>query len=202
MSIVRDYLDKNFVASLTELIKLVGHKTGVYRLVEAGEIAKVHPDGLGYFCLPEVEEGTAHFAIVKKYYPQCVISGKTALALYDLGLDYIDKIEVDIPKSQSLRNELLDVHRVVERKITSVIEKSFDHKGIPFKVKIYSPERTLFEAYKYNKGLDSYFYTINQYKKIYLNKDFPGDQFTEILKYNKKIGQDILNLLQVGGNGA
>jgi len=197
MSGIRKYLEKNFVISLSELVELVGHKTGVYRLVEAGKITKVYPDGLGYFCLPELEEGVAHFAIVKKYYPQCVISGKTALSLYDLGQDYIDKIEVDIPKGQNLKNELLNVHRVVKKKITSIIERSFPHKGIPFKIKIYSPERTLFEAYKYYKGLDSYFYAIKYYKRNYLNNETPGDQFNEILRFNKKSGQEILSLLQM-----
>lgn len=197
MSKISNFLKNNYVISLAELVELVGHKTGVYRLVEKGVISKVYPDGLGYFCLPETEEGIVHFAIVKKYYPQCVISGTTALSLYNLGLEYIDKIDVDIPKNKNLKNKLLNVHRVVESKIVEVAEKDFPDKGIPFKIRIYSPERVLFEAYKYCKGLDSFYYALKQYKKLYLNSESPGDQFHKILNFNKKAGQEILSLLEM-----
>ena len=96
----------------------------VYRLEQLGKIKKVYPDGLGYFTLPETKEGTAHFAIVNEYYPQCVISGKTALSLYGLSLDYIGRIDVDIPNKTNLVNELLNVHRVTDSKINHVEERS------------------------------------------------------------------------------
>lgn len=186
------------VLSLEEGIKILGNDKAVYNLEDKGVIKKCHPNGLGIFTLPEVEEGTAHFAAIKKFYPQCIISGKTALSLYDLSLDYISKIDVDIPNTTNLANELLSVHRVVESKINYVIERDFENKGIPFKVKIYSPERCLFEAYKYYKGLDSYFYALKQYKKLYLNNKNPGNQFDTILKINKKIGREIIDLLMMG----
>lgn len=190
-------LQSKHVVSLSELIKIVGHKTGVYRLVENGELQKVSPDGMGYFCLPTIDEGTAQFAVVKYYFLQCVVSGVTALSLYDLSLDYIGKISVDIPKTMNLKNELMDVHRVVPRKITHVEERSFETKGIPFGVRIYSPERALFEAHKYYKGLDSFFYAIRKYSKIYLDREKPEKQFEQILAVNSKLGREILNLIQM-----
>ena len=68
----------------------------------------------------------------------------------------------------------------------------------PFKIKIYSPERCLFEAYKYYKGLDSYFYCLKEYKDKYLDKSNPGEQFDIILKINKKVGREIIDLLMMG----
>jgi hypothetical protein len=198
MSDLKHILDKDLVISLEDGIKLLGNDKAVYRLVEKGVLNKVHPNGLGYFSHPDVEEGTAQFAIVKKYYSQCVVSGKTALSLYDLSLDYISSIDVDISNKTSLANELLNVHRVVDKKINNVVECRFETKGIMFPIKIYSVERCLFEAYKYYKGLDSYFYCMKEFKKKYLNVDNPGDQFDTILKIDKKIGREIIDLLMMG----
>lgn len=198
METLRKTLERDIVISLKEGANLLGNDKALYRLVEKGQLSKVYPSGLGYFTLPNIEEGTAQFAIVKKYYSECVISGKTALSLYGLSLDYITKIDVDISNKGNLANELLNVHRVVDSKINNVVERSFIDKGVPFLVKIYSPERVLFEAYKYYKGLDSYFYCIKQYRKQYLNLESPGEQFNTILKINKKIGRSIIDLLMMG----
>jgi len=191
-------LKDQLVIGLEDALKILGNDKAVYRLVKKGSLRKVHPNGLGYFTLPEIEEGTAQFAIIKNYYPQCVISGKTALSLYGLSLDYISEIDVDISNKTNLANELLSVHRVVDSKINNIIERSFDNKGIPFQIRIYSPERVLFEAHKYYKGLDSYFYCMKQYKKLYLNTSEPGNQYDTILKFNKKIGREIIDLLMMG----
>lgn len=185
------------VISLEDAVEILGNDKAVYRLAERGEIQKVEPGGLGYFTLPGIEDGTSHFAIVKKYYPQCVISGTTALSLYGLGLDYISKIDVDISNETNLSNSMLRVHRVVPSKINNVIQLSFPDRGIPFEIKIYSPERTLFEAYKYYKGLDSYYYCMNEYVDKYLNLSKPAEQFETILKINKKVGKEILSLLHM-----
>jgi len=191
-------LGADLVISLEDSIKILGNDKAVYRLVDKGEIKKTGPNGLGYFTLPNIEEGEANFAIINKYYPQCIVSGKTALALYGLSLDYISAIDVDISNKTNLSNELLNVHRITDSKINNVIEKSFEDRGVPFKIRIYSPERCLFEAFKYYKGLDSYFYCMKEYRDRYLNRSSPGEQFDKILKINKKIGREIIDLLMMG----
>jgi hypothetical protein len=198
MSNLEEILKNDQVISLEDGIKLLGNDKAVYRLVEKGELKKVEPKGLGYFTLPEVEEGAAHFAIINKYYPQCVISGKTALALYGLSLDYINEIDVDLSNKTNLSNELLNVHRVADSKMNNIIKRSFEDRGIPFEIKIYSPERCLFEAYKYYKGLDSYFYSLKEYKDKYLNQESPGEQYDTILKINKRVGREVIDLLMMG----
>lgn len=195
---LKSILKNDMVISLEDGIGLLGNDKAVYRLVEKGELKKVQPNGLGFFTLPRTEEGTAHFAIINKYYPQCTISGKTSLSLYGLSLDYIKKIDVDISNETNLSNELLNVHRVVSSKINNVIKRKFEDRGVPFKVKIYSPERCLFEAYKYYKGLDPYFYCLKTYREKYLNQSNPDEQFDTILKINKKMGREIIDLLMMG----
>lgn len=200
MKRILEILKKDHVISLKEGIEILGNDKAVYKLVEQGKLVQVYPKGLGYFSLPETEEGMAQFAIVKKYYPQCVVSGKTALSLYGLSLDYIKKIDVDIPRGTNLSNELLEVHRVVSSKINNVVERSFEDFGVPFPIKIYSPERCLFEAYTYYKGLDSFYYCLKEYKSNYLNNKKPGDQFDTILKINPKVGRELIDLLMMADN--
>ncbi len=190
-----EILKKDRVISLKDAISILGNNMAVYRLEEKGLIVKVYPSGLGYFTLPDIEEGEAQFAVVSKYYPQCVISGKTALSLYNLSLDYIREIDVDIPTSTNLSNDLLNVHRVSEMKINNVIERKFEEKGISFDIKIYSSERTLHEAYKYYKGSDSFYRALKRYRKYYLNKECPGEQYDMILSINKKIGRELVDFL-------
>jgi hypothetical protein len=197
---IQKVLRKEIVVNLKDATSLLGNSMAVYRLVEKGELSKVYPEGLGFFSLPETEEGLAHFAIVSKYYPQCVVSGKTALSLYDLSLDYIRKIDVDIPKTTNLVNELLEVHRVVKTKINNVVTKDFKQKGVPFKIQIYSAERALFEAHKYYSGTDAYFYALKKYRELYLNPKSPGKQYDIILKINKKIGKEMINLLMMSNS--
>ncbi len=200
MGKIREILLKNTVINLEEASSILGSEKAVYRFAEKGKIIKVYPDGLGFFSLPGTEEGTAQFAIVAKYYSQCVVSGKTALALYDLSLDYIRQIDVDISNKTNLSNSLLNVHRVVDSKINNVISRSFEDKGISFKIKIYSPERSLFEAYKYYKGSESFYYALKKYKELYLDNSAPGQQFDLILNINKRIGKEIINLLMMGSS--
>ena len=192
-------LEKEKVINLNEASKILGNHMAVYRLAKKGDILAVQPEGLGFFTLPDFEDGEIHFSILKKYYPKCVVSGRTALALHNLSLDYIDKIDVDIPNTTNLSNSLFEVHRVSEKKISHVIEKSFPSQGIPFEIKIYSPERSLFEAYKYFKGSEPYYKAIKEFYNQYLLKTAPGDQFDIILKIHKEIGKEIIEHLNLIG---
>lgn len=192
-------LKKEKVLSLNEASEILGNHMAVYRLAKKGDILQVQPEGLGFFTLPDFEDGEVHFSILKKYYPKCVVSGKTALSLHNLSLDYIDKIDVDIPNTTNLSNSLFEVHRVSEKKISHVVEKAFPEQGVPFEIKIYSQERSLFEAHKYFKGSESYYKAIKEFYNIHLNKSAPGNQFDIILKIHKKIGQEIIEHLTLIG---
>ena len=184
--------------SAQDAAEILGGRQKVYRMAERGELIHVYPEGIGFFTLPEIEEGEAQFAIVASYYPKCVISGTTALSLYGLSDDYIREIDVDIPRTTNLSNPLLRVHRVNPNKIIGVTQRSFENKGVPFKVKIYSPERALHEAYKYYHLTDSFYRALKRYRNMYLDTTSPGKQYEEILSINKKVGEIIVNFLKMG----
>ena len=161
---------------------------------ENGELKRC---ATGLFTLPGIEEGTAQFAALNKYFTKCVVSGVTALSLYELGQEYLDKIHVDIPNTTNLSNSLLEVHRVTAELISHVENRKFEEKGIPFKIKVYSPERTLFEAYKYyGVGTDAFIRVIKKYRNRYLNKKSPGKQYDIILSIDKKIGRELVNYFE------
>ena len=190
-------LKKEMVISVKDATEVIGNRQGVYRLADQGDIVQVHPEGLGFFCLPETEEGEAHFAIISKYYSKCVISGPTALSLYGLSDEYISKIDVDIPKTTNLKNNLLNVHRVSPKVIDGVEARDFKDKGVPFEVKIYNPQRVLHEAYKYYHLSDSFYRVLKRYRRYFLNVDKPAKQYDEIFKFDKKVGTIIVNFLKM-----
>lgn len=195
LKIIRKFLLKNRVINAKDAANILGHRMAIYRLEKKGIVEKISIDNLGLFTLPKIDEFEASFAAIKLYFPGCVISGRTALSLYELGLDYIDKIDVDIPNNTTLRNSLLEVHRVSYEKINHVIEKSFEEKGIPFKIKIYSPERVLFEGYKYYGKTDAFFRTIKRFRSKYLDVTFPAKQYQIIKSIDKKIGNEIVQFI-------
>lgn len=190
-------LKKEIVISVKDAIEVIGNRQAVYRLADKGDIVHVHPEGLGFFCLPETEEGEAQFAIISKYYSKCVISGPTALSLYGLSDEYISKIDVDIPRTTNLKNNLLNVHRVNPKVIDGVEVRGFKDKGVPFEVKIYNSQRVLHEAYKYYRLSDSFYRALKRYRRYFLNIDKPAKQYNEILKFNKKVGTIIVNFLKM-----
>ena len=106
-------------------------------------------------------------------------------------------LQKKLSNKTNLSNSLLRVHRVVDSKINHVIERSFEESGVPFDIKIYSPERCLFEAHKYYKGLDPFFYCLKEYAQKFLDRKVPGNSFDVILKINKKIGREIIELLMM-----
>lgn len=192
-------LKKDFVVSAKDAELILGKRSDVYKLEKQGIINKVYPNGLGFFSLPGLSEDNAHYAILSKYYKKCVVSGKTALLLYELGEDYINTIDVDIPNTTNLETSIFNIHRVSPSMINSVVKKCFKENGVPVEIKIYSPERTLHEAYKYyGKGTDAFIRAIKRYRGKYLNKRNPGEQYDKILKINKKVGIAIVELLRMG----
>jgi hypothetical protein len=139
----------------------------------------------------------AHYAIIARYYGHCVVSGPTALSLYGLADEYIDKIDVDIANTTNLKNALLNVHRVAPSKLEGITQQSFVTRGIPFKIKIYTPERSLHEAYKYYRLSDSFYRALKRYRRSYLNAKNPAKQYDEILHFDNKAGSIIINFLKM-----
>jgi predicted transcriptional regulator of viral defense system len=192
-------LKNDLVVSAKDAAQILGKRSDVYRLEEDGVITKVEPSGLGFFSLPDTDEDDAHYTILAKYYKKCVVSGKTALLLYGLGEDYINTIDVDIPNTTNLETSIFNIHRVAPKMFTSIIKKRFEENGVSREINIYTPERTLHEAYKYyGKGTDAFIRAIKRFRTLYLDQNRPGEQYDQILKINKKIGMVIVELLRMG----
>ncbi|MDH4467510.1 MAG: hypothetical protein QE271_05580 [Bacteriovoracaceae bacterium] len=187
---IKKILNKQKVISLADATKVLGNSKKVYRLVEAQMLKQVHPKGMGLFTLLDIEEGEAQFAAVTKYFPQCVISGITALSLYRLGDDFIREIHVDIPNSTNITNTLIRAHRVHPKKIFDVELRAFPN--VPIKIKIYSPERTLFEAYKQGDSSETYYKAIKKYRRFFLDKKKPAVQYEKIRRVDEILGVRIL----------
>jgi predicted transcriptional regulator of viral defense system len=187
---LNNFLKKNLVVSAQEAGAMLNSQRQVYRLAERGEIQRIGPLGSGYYSLPQIEEGDAMFIVLSRYYPECVVSGETCLSLYQLGQAYIQKIDVDIPNTTDLKNSLLKVHRIHPRKIFNIEMRKFE--SLPVPIKIYTPERALYEAYKYSDQSEIYFRAIKKYRSHYLDKLHPGNQYDKISKIDKKLKSRIL----------
>lgn len=187
------------VINTTEAASILGNKMGIYRLADEGVVVKFEDaKNLGIFTLPDVDPEQASFAVLSQYYPDCVVSGITCLRILDLGLDYIDKIHVDIPYPKDLKNDLFEAHRVKKEKINHVMEKSFKDRNITFPIKIYDPERAMHEAYKYYGKTDAFYRAVKRYSSTYLNRENPGDQYQTLKEIDPKVGTIIVDLLVLG----
>ena len=194
-----DILKAKKVINAAEASKLLGNKMAIYRLAEEGLVVKFEDaKNLGIFTLPDVGPEQATFAVLSQYYPDCVVSGITCLRILDLGLDYIDRIHVDIAYPKDLKNELFETHRVKKEKINHVIEKAFEDRNIPFPIKIYNPERAMHEAYKYYGKTDAFYRAIKKYSSKYLDRKSPGVQYQTIKEIDSKVGAIIVDLLALG----
>jgi hypothetical protein len=192
-------IEKDLAINSKDARAILGHRMGVYRLAQRGIIVPIDDaKNLGLFTLPNIGPFEASFAALSKYYPDCVVSGPTCLSIHGLTDDYIGKIHVDIAHPKDLKNDLFSVHRVKRENINNVVNKSFKDQSIIKKIKIYSPERSLHEAYKYFYGTDIFYKAIVRYRKNYLNRASPGAQYDTILKVNPVSGSKTVELLSLG----
>lgn len=172
-------LPKNFVLRSKDLERLLGSRVAIMRESERGAIQSL---GSGLYSSPALDPMTATVVAVTKYYPQAVISGRTALFLHRLSDHAVERIEVDIPKSTSIANKLLDVHRVAGNRLTGVTKLNIQG----FKVKIYDLERTLCEAYRLDPAGPEFFTAL----KRYLRRKEPDTK--KIKAYDLALGAKVL----------
>ncbi|MEY3903410.1 MAG: hypothetical protein RL189_2716 [Pseudomonadota bacterium] len=126
------------------------------RSTEAGEILSL---GSGIYADVSIDPFTASVWAIAKYYPLAVISGFTALNIHGLSNEFIENIDVDIPRSASIRNKLLKVHRVAEKRIDVVIRLKYEGVSI----RIYNIERSLCEAYRLDPAGSLFFRALKRY---------------------------------------
>ena len=170
------------IYSSRELVKLLGHRMAIQRLVEAD---KLLPLGSGYYSTPKVDPSVAQIHVVVRFYPKAVISGVSALIVHGLSDEKLDKVTVDIPKTTKLSNKLLDVRRVAKSRFVGTIRMDYFGQQI----RIYDLERSLCDAYRIDRGA-LFFKAL----KRYLRQDSPNPD--KIAKYDKILGTKVLQALQ------
>jgi len=190
MKELEQYLQEFKVIDLKDAGVILGNKMKVYHLVKINKLKQVHPKGIGLYTLPNIDDGEAQFSALSKYFPRCVVSGKTALSLYNLADEYIKEIHVDIPNTTNLKNDLFEVSRVHPNKIFDVEERTFE--GVPIKIKIYSPERCLYEAYKYGDRSELYLRALKRYRQNYLSIGKEANQYKKIKEIDEKLKSKVL----------
>jgi hypothetical protein len=168
-----------FVLRSKDLERRLGSRVAIKRAVEAGQVLAL---GSGLYASPTLDPMKASMIAVAKYYPQAVISGRTALFLHGLSDHAIERIEVDIPADTSLANRLLDVRRVAKSRLTGVSKMKIEGSSI----KLYDLERSLCEAYLLDPAGPDFFKAL----KRYLKKVEPD--LVKIGKYDKALGTKVM----------
>lgn len=127
------------VLKSSELSKILGSGTAIKLAEDRG---LVYPVTRGFYAVGEVPYEKEAYLVLFKYYPEAVISRYSALFLQGMSEYAPERLTVDIPlEHNKISNQLFDVKR--SSKIGGVETKTLC--GVD--LKIYSPERCLFEAY-------------------------------------------------------
>jgi predicted transcriptional regulator of viral defense system len=176
-------LKKEKVMKLSELTKLFGNRMEVSRKAKEGLIQHL---GSGFYATVEIDPFLASLAVVAKYYPEAIISNRTALYIYGLSQDYIQGIDIDIERNKSLRNKLLRVHRVPKSKLIGVTKMNY----LGVNIQIYELERALAEAYRIDPAGPYFYMALKRYLKM-------GKVRTDkIIAYDKKFKNKVMLHLQ------
>lgn len=176
------HLSRKQVLSAEELSKFISGRVILRRMVDGGEIISL---GAGLYSTIQIDPFTAAVIAVARYYSNVTISNFTAMFIHGLSDEPVQKIDVDIDRTTSLKNSLMQVHRVVKTKIIGI--KVFEFNGE--KIRIYDLERTLAEAFMLDPGGPIFFKALKRYLKLKMGK--PNSE--QILKYDKVLSTKVLH---------
>lgn len=166
-----------------ELLKAGATGTQLGRMANAGLITAV---GSGIYASTALDPFVAAVLATAKYYPNAVISGLTALQIHNLALEYIQKVDVDVPRETSIRNKMLQVHRIPKSRLVGIIALKYEGT----KIRIYDLERSLCEAFKIDAAGPIFFKALKRY--VALGKVNPD----RIKKYDLAVKTHVLAHLQ------
>lgn len=162
-----------------ELVEKGASGVKLRRMAEAGLVVSV---GSGIYASTALDPFAAAVLATAKYYPEGVISGLTALQLHGLAQEFIEKVDVDVPRDTSIRNKMLKVHRVPKSRIVGVMELKYEG-GV---IRVYDPERALCEAYRLDPSGPLFFKALKRY--VARGKINPE----RILKYDRAVKTRVL----------
>ena len=156
---IRKLIEHKKLAIFSELERFGASGTLLKRMTESGQILAL---GSGIYASPKFDPFTATLYAASKYYPKAVISGLTALQIHGLSQEYIEKVDVDISRDTSLRNKMLNVHRVPNARLVGITELKYQGEVI----RVYDIERTLCEAYLFDPAGALFFKALKRYVSL------------------------------------
>lgn len=168
-------LGKKGVMTTQELLALLGNKMQIKRKSDEGVLL---PLGSGLYASPTLDPFTASVIAAGRYYSQAVISGLTALVIHQLSDESLDRVDVDVPRGTSIRNQLLDVHRVTAKNLIGIENVDFHNQ----KIRIYDVERSLCEAYRIDPAGAIFYKALKRYVKKYPSKPEQLAKYDQVLK--------------------
>ena len=167
------------IVKTSDAIKAGIHPRTFYQLRDSGVLEKL---SRGVYRLKDSKEiSNPDLIIIATRIPQGIICLISALSFHDITTEIPHSVSVALPKgSETPRIDFppISVHRFSDKSLNSGIEK---HKVDGITLKVYSPEKTLADCFKFrNKiGLDVFLEALKLYKTRF--KFNP----TKILNYAK-----------------
>lgn len=172
-------LKKNKVMRVSDLAKFLTHRSLLRRMADSGEIFYISS---GFYAHPSIDPQVAA-VVAAKYYPKAVVSSITAMVIHGLSDEAIDRVDIDIPRTSSIRNKLFRVHRVPEKRFVGIV----NHPYQGYNVRTYDKERTLSEAYLVDPRGALFYKAL----KRYLRDNKPPDTVS-IARYDKILKTKVL----------
>lgn len=163
------------VMRAAEFKPYVSTRTQLRRLVDAGKIIAL---GSGIYAHPSIDPFVSSVIATARYYPKAVISNISALVIHGLSDERVDRIDVDIQRNSSIRNKLIYAHRVPNKNIIGTIQQ--DYHGT--KIRIYSRERALCDAYRLDAGGPIFLRSLKRYVKAGVIDPENIAKFDQVLK--------------------
>ena len=159
----------------SELESVFGNHPTIIAAVQSNLIVKV---GSGFYTAPDIDANTALLITVGRFFPKAAISGISALAFHGLSNEQPNKVTVDIERTTSLRNQILQVRRVMPAFLIGIETVKF--QGV--KIKIYDVERSLCDIYRIEKDGPIFIKAIKRYVKKYKINSVKFAKYDSILK--------------------
>ncbi len=171
-----------FMIALKRLKVMPSHEIHKFQLSRAtlsrmnvsGEIVSL---GRGIYSHPSIDPFVGA-VLAARLYPDAILSNITALVIHELSDERVDKIDIDIDRARSIRNDLFKVHRVAKSKRVGVTRLLFHG----FRIKIYDKERTLCEAYRIDPAGAIFFKALKRYLKTSSPDIEKVSQYDQILR--------------------
>lgn len=149
-------IEQKGVMKAAELEPFVSSRAQIRRYVETGILISL---GAGFYAHPSFDPFAASVLAAALHFPKAVISNITALVIHGFSDERGDRVDVDIPRNASIRNQLIRAHRVAEDTMVGAVLYEFHGH----RIRIYCRERALCAAYRIDPDGPLFFKALKRY---------------------------------------